>query len=48
MFGAAAIAMQNWRWLSIITYPMLALASLLVSYRAASYPKRAARRPWEL
>jgi hypothetical protein len=48
MFGAAAIAVQNWRWASIITYPMMAAASLLVSYRAASYAKRAAPRPWEL
>jgi hypothetical protein len=47
MFGAAAIAVQNWRWASIITYPMMAAASMLVSYRADPHPKRAATRPWE-
>ena len=34
MFGAATIAWQNWRWASIITYPMMAAASLFVSFRA--------------
>ena len=37
MFGAAAIAVSNWRFASIITYPMMAAASVFVSYRAA-YP----------
>lgn len=39
MFGAAAIAWQNWRWASIITYPMMAAASLFVSFRAVSYQR---------
>lgn len=38
MFAAGALAWQNWRWLSSVTYPMLAMASLLVSYRAHGYP----------
>lgn len=40
MFGAVALAWQNWRQASIITYPMLSLASLLVSFRALPYSSR--------
>lgn len=36
MFAAGAIAYQNWRLASIVTYPMMGAASLFVSYRAAS------------
>ena len=46
MFGAAAIAVSNWRLASIITYPMMAAASLLVSYRSSGYPKRPVTVPW--
>ena len=35
MFGAGALAMQNWRFAANITYPMMAALSVFVSYRAA-------------
>lgn len=47
MFGAAALAVSNWRFASIITYPMMACASLLVSHRAAvDRSANAPRRIW--
>ena len=36
MFGGAAIAVSNWRFASLITYPMMAAASLFVSFRAGT------------
>ena len=36
MFGAVALAMQNWRFATIVMYPAIACASLLVSYRASA------------
>ena len=40
LFGAGALAIQNWRFASLVTYPMMALASVLVAYRAAPRPPR--------
>ncbi len=40
MFGAVALAVANWRMASIITYPLLSAASLLVSYRSVVYSPR--------
>lgn len=41
LFVAGCLIYQNWRWPATVLYPMLALASFLVSYRASG-PRRAA------
>ena len=40
IFAAGALAVQNWHFATTVMYPMIAILSLFVSWRAAVYPYR--------